>query len=236
MKGLNILQITLCLILMMAQQACYHRLRVGIDLSEELGISITSFPMRFVPISDVKRHFISEGWRWRWIRGIQCILNATHGMVSPNQKFFDAAFGQNYEEFLDIINMPDRYILYRNKYKNDEAKEWKKLFSKLKGEEFEKFQDLLRTLNGSRNRESTIMKHPEYRKLLNHYYPDEGDVSQTTLADYRDPRNGWINNRNYGLFPCLRASSIRFLFFQDSFILLSSLILFFISLRVCFEM
>jgi len=173
----------------------YHRLRVSIDLSDGLDIGITSFPMRFVPITDVERHYISDGWRWRWIRGIQCILNATHGIVSPNPKFFDAAFGHDYNEFMNIISMPDNYIINRNKYIDNEAKEWRKQFSKLDGVELDRFLDLLKVLNNSKNRSGIIARHPEYRKLLNHYYPEDCDESQTTLVDYQDtsPDNAVTN-------------------------------------------
>ena len=87
--------------------------------------------MRFIPMTDVKRDYVSDKWRWRYLRGIQCVLLATHGLVSPNPDFIRAAFGATYEEFLEILAMPDRYIIYRKEYKNNGASEWRKKYRRL---------------------------------------------------------------------------------------------------------
>ena len=108
-------------------QQFYDRLKINIELSKEYNIRITGFPMRFVPIDNINRHFISNNWNWKFLRGIQCILNATHGMVSPIKEFFDVAFGKNYSEFSDILNMPDNYIIYRSKF-NEQARLWKQAY------------------------------------------------------------------------------------------------------------
>ncbi|HHV61424.1 MAG TPA: cobalamin-binding domain-containing protein [Firmicutes bacterium] len=149
----------------------YKRLMVNIELSRELGIRVTGFPMRYVPIDDINRQYVSNGWRWRYLRGIQCILLATHGIVSPNPEFFQAAFGESYDEFLEIISMPDRYIIHRNRYKDREALDWKKLYRKLSQTEREEFLSVLAILNKSRNRKADIASHRKFKPLLEHYYP-----------------------------------------------------------------
>lgn len=108
----------------------YRRLRINLDLSKEFNIKITGFPMRYCPTDDVDRHYISQHWNWRYLRGIQCILNATHGVISTNPSFFDISFGRNFNEFENIISMPDRFIIYRSKY-TKEANNWKADFNKL---------------------------------------------------------------------------------------------------------
>lgn len=108
----------------------YARLRINIDIAIENNLRITSFPMRFCPIDQVDRHYISPNWNWRYLRGIQCILNATHGVVSPNPKFFDLSFGATTEEFKTIISMPDKFIIYRSTYLGL-AKQWKHDFDLL---------------------------------------------------------------------------------------------------------
>lgn len=112
----------------------YDRLRFSLDLSKKTNTRIASFPMRFCPIDDVDRHHISEHWNWRYLRGIQCILNATHGVVTTNPVFFDISFGKTFEEFIKIIMMPDRFIIYRKKYE-EEAKDWRNLFDTLTDDE-----------------------------------------------------------------------------------------------------
>lgn len=152
-------------------QSFYNRLRINLDLSQEHNVRITGFPMKYLPIDRTDRKYASPNWRWRYIRGIQCILNATHGMVSPNPTFFETAFGSSPQEFLEIISMPDRFIIDRNKYKNGEAEEWKSEFRKLTPDEREELMTLLKTLHFSDNRKSLIMNNKKYRSLLEHYYP-----------------------------------------------------------------
>lgn len=149
----------------------YHRLKVNLELCESLKIKVTGFPMRYVPINDVTRKYVSSKWHWRYLRGIQCILSATHGMVSPNPTFFAAAFGKTYEEFLEIIAMPDRYIMFREENKQN-AIAWRILYKSLSDSEQEEFLSVLDTLHSSKNRRDDLLKYDKYSKLLAHYYPE----------------------------------------------------------------
>jgi len=150
----------------------YHRLFVNAELNEQLGIRITGFPMRYIPMSDAKRGYVSPKWQWRYLRGIQCILLATHGLVSPHTDFIHAAFGSSYEEFLEIMAMPDRYIIFRKEYKKNEANEWRKKYRRLSMSNREEFLKLLAALNKDKNREKTIKGLRKFRGLLEHYYPN----------------------------------------------------------------
>lgn len=58
--------------------------------------------------------YVGKNWNKRYLRGIQCILLATHGVVGPKKTFFDKAFGKNFDEFKNILTLPDLYIIYRN--------------------------------------------------------------------------------------------------------------------------
>jgi hypothetical protein len=93
----------------------YRRLQINIELNEELGISIFSFPMRYIPLNAKDRKYISPNWTRTQLRGIQCILHATHGVVGPKRKFFEAAFGRDVDEFKYIIEQPEEAIFYREK-------------------------------------------------------------------------------------------------------------------------
>lgn len=63
----------------------YYRMRMNVDLCEELGASIYSFPMKYHPISDrnyfKNRDYIGKHWNRKFIRAIQAVLNATKGKV-----------------------------------------------------------------------------------------------------------------------------------------------------------
>jgi len=109
----------------------YERLRINCELNEELGTQIYSFPMKYIPLDAKDRSHIGKHWNKKLLRGIQCILLATRGMVTTKLDFFEAAFGTSPEEFRLIAMMPEHYIINREKYKNNGAGEWKKLYKKL---------------------------------------------------------------------------------------------------------
>jgi len=91
----------------------YRRLQINIQLNEELGLNIFSFPMRYIPLNAKDRKYISPNWSKTQLRGIQCILHATHGVVGPRRSFFETAFGCDAEEFKYIIQQPEEKIFYR---------------------------------------------------------------------------------------------------------------------------
>lgn len=96
-----------------APEDLYDRLRINVELNEELGTSIFSFPMKYVPVDNTDRHHIGERWCPKYLRAIQVILNVTKGIVAPGKAFFEKAFGSNLEEFRRILLMPEEYILNR---------------------------------------------------------------------------------------------------------------------------
>jgi hypothetical protein len=100
----------------------YNRLKINIDLCEELEISIYSFPMKYHPIIKQagdeidyshNRDFIGEHWNRKYIRAVQAILNSTKGKIGRGKSFFYKAFGHTEEDFFDLLEMPETFILYR---------------------------------------------------------------------------------------------------------------------------
>lgn len=155
----------------------FRRLEINAEINRVLGIRISAFPMRYIPPSDIRRGYVSPKWKWRWLRGVQCVLQATRGLVSPNPVFIKAAFGRNFREFLEILSMPDRYIIYREHYKNNGVPEWKRLFRRLSEPAKNEFLELLALLNKDRNRQQTIAGLKKFRSLVEHYYPN-GELMQ----------------------------------------------------------
>lgn len=106
----------------------YYRMKINIDLCEELGVTIYSFPMKYHPISDAKfynnREYIGKQWNRKFIRSIQAVLNATKGKIGRGKTFFEEAFGKNIEEFHKILWMPEAFIIHRFKYKDNLTAEW----------------------------------------------------------------------------------------------------------------
>ena len=94
----------------------YNRLKINVDLCEELKISIYSFPMKYHPIIGEFSHnrdFIGEHWNKKHIRAIQAILNSTKGKIGRGETFFYKAFGNTENDFFELLEMPETFILYR---------------------------------------------------------------------------------------------------------------------------
>ena len=97
----------------------YYRMRINVDLCEELGVTIYSFPMKYHPIDDPdffrNRDYIGKHWCRKFIRAVQAVLNATKGKIGKGKDFFEEAFGRNINEFYDILWMPETFIIFRMK-------------------------------------------------------------------------------------------------------------------------
>lgn len=98
----------------------YYRMRINVDLCEELGVTIYSFPMKYHPIDDPdyfrNRDYIGKHWNRKFIRAIQAVLNATKGKIGRGKSFFEEAFGKDIDEYNKILWMPEVFIIYRRKY------------------------------------------------------------------------------------------------------------------------
>jgi hypothetical protein len=159
----------------------YDRLRAGVELNKRLGAKITSFPMRYIPLDEKHRTYVGPHWNRRLLRGIQCILLSTHGMVSPNKTFFEAAFGRNYDEFIQIASMPEHYIINRRRHENNGASDWEKLFRRLTSGQRESLYGILAE---GRVKKRAIAKVPgkRLRDLLSHYVDESEKVKEKEAA------------------------------------------------------
>lgn len=100
----------------------YQRLRINVELCDELNVNIYSFPMKYHPIRKGKddaedlshnRDYIGKHWNRKYIRAIQAILNSTKGKVGKGITFFLEAFGNDEAEYMELLEMPETFILYR---------------------------------------------------------------------------------------------------------------------------
>lgn len=121
----------------------YERLRTNVELNACFGSKIYAFPMRYIPLDGKERSHVGKNWTWRLLRGVQCMLLATHGLVSPHLEFFEAQFGRTPEEFLELALMPEDYIIHRNFHFNNNAKKWKKVFRSLSPNDRNRFYNII---------------------------------------------------------------------------------------------
>lgn len=100
----------------------YKRLKVNVKLSDDLGVSIYSFPMKYHPIRKTdnmiedfshNRDYIGKHWNRKYIRAIQAVLNSTKGKIGRGTSFFEKAFGKDIDEYHKLLEMPETMIIYR---------------------------------------------------------------------------------------------------------------------------
>jgi hypothetical protein len=131
----------------------FERMRLNVQLNEELGVRIWSFPMRYQPTDRADRSYVGEKWTRYQLRSMQIILQATHGIVSGEPTFFKRAFGDTAEDYERILLMPHDFIFNRDWYerfdKNKELYEYQEEFGTLDGSERDELLALLSSCDPS---------------------------------------------------------------------------------------
>jgi hypothetical protein len=154
----------------------YDRMRLNIDLNEELGIRIFSFPMRYQPTDFKDRSHVGAKWNRYFLRSMQTILQATRGIVSGSPDFFLRAFGSNIEEFETLLSRPERFLFNRVWYEElggrSEYEEYRSEMSKLSSTDL---QELLHLLSSSRASQFSklrdVASNPIVKSILHWYIP-----------------------------------------------------------------
>jgi hypothetical protein len=156
----------------------YNRLQINIDLCLELNIDIFSFPMKYIPLfgEEAKhRDHTGKHWNKKFIRAVQSVLNVSKGIVAPASRidstsFFHKAFGNNLEEFFEILYMPETYIIYRSIFddKLGYTNVWRTEFNEyLNKEEREEAKKIIE--NNDFNYIEEITTNKKVRHFLRHY-------------------------------------------------------------------
>lgn len=147
----------------------FERMRLNVDLNEELDIRIFSFPMRYQPVNRQDRGHVGANWNSYYLRSMQVILQATHGIVSGAPEFFRKAFGDTYEEYESILLRPHHYIFNRYWYEQFDGRA-----------EFESFQSVMRTLADD---EKTELLEYLCSREKNDYETDLNELAKGHLRD-----------------------------------------------------
>ena len=166
----------------------WKRLKINVDLREELGVDIYSFPMKYIPIGHKNRDFIGEHWNKKYLRAIQSILLVKKGIVSSRRDFFEKAFGSSEKEYKDLLLMPQDLIIYRFHYeKTGDTQRWRELISLLTEEER---QELLVKLNHPDCGDATILRKEDsvINQVLQYYgirygTDNQGNQNQQMIID-----------------------------------------------------
>lgn len=154
----------------------FDRMRLNVALNEELDIRIFSFPMRYQPTGRPDRGHVGEKWNSHYLRSMQVILQATHGIVSGAPDFFRKAFGDTYEEFEDILIRPHHFIFNRFWYEaydgREELDEFRNILEDLVTEERLELLDYVsRTDKSALTERKGELSSPRLRKIVEFYKP-----------------------------------------------------------------
>lgn len=175
----------------------YRRLKINVELCEELGVNIYSFPMKYHPLHGENSHdrdYIGEHWNRKYIRAIQAILNSTKGKVGKGVEFFGEAFGHTEEEYFELLEMPETFILYRFFFKWIDEKNgrgtehWRALWKKCKAKLTEsEWKDVLSIIHANVFNEEIIFDYTndEVGDLLRCYMNYRKDIITPGTELYR---------------------------------------------------
>lgn len=159
----------------------YERLRVNIELNKKLGIQIFSFPMKYSPISETDRTYIGANWCKKSIRAISAILQVTKGVVAAGSSFFYKAFGNNLDEYFELLAMPRELIMFRSHFEeNGVTAKWQSLYRKLTDKQKKRLMALV-SLNVTELKNTPW---PDDLKVILKYYL----IKYTGKAEFSDEK------------------------------------------------
>jgi hypothetical protein len=130
----------------------YKRLKINTELNarfecEGKATRIWSFPMKYTPLRgehSKDRRYVGHHWTRKQLRGLQCILNATHGVVGYKSGYFYRAYGKDLDEFNRILLMPERMIFNRNECEDTgETGKWLSMYQSLNEEDRNEFFNIV---------------------------------------------------------------------------------------------
>jgi len=160
----------------------YNRMKLNVELSEELGIHIYSFPMKYIPLfgEDAKsRNFIGDKWHKKFINAIQAISNVTRGIIPPGRSFFEKAYGKNLDEFFELLYMPRVYLTFRKLFEVELGltQQWKEEFEALDEQEMEKAKRIIEIADYTNLTSKT--QNIKILNVLRHYTISSNDVANS---------------------------------------------------------
>ena len=164
-----------------------HRLRINVDMCEKMNVSIYSFPMKYHPIRGEHSHdrdYIGKHWNRKYIRAVQAILNATKGKIGRGVSFFEKAFGRNEEEYMELLLMPETFLLFRFFFEDlGYTQEWREIMSNLSDEEREELLPII--YNNDFNHIEELTDNVKFRKILTYYKDYRKEIADHNSELYK---------------------------------------------------
>lgn len=165
----------------------YERLRINVDLCDKYDVNIYSFPMKYHPIRGDHSHdrdYIGEHWNRKYIRAVQAILNATKGKIGIGVSFFEKAFGRNIDEYMELLIMPETFIIYRFFFEEiGYTDEWRKAMMSISGKERKELYPII--FNNEFNNIEELTDNPKYLHILDYYRNYRYDIINPNSKLYK---------------------------------------------------
>lgn len=162
----------------------WKRLKLNIDLNIENKLQIYSFPMKYIPLNAKNRSFINKpNWNWQYIRGVQRILNVVKGSVMPSKDFFFRAFGDSEEQFLKILHMPEKLLMFRGREAQKDEKDWTNKFDNLTSGEKKELLSILCEYKTPAKLETPFLetKSRKLKNILEYYIREKSEYKNSSL-------------------------------------------------------
>lgn len=165
----------------------YHRLSINVQMCEDMDVSIYSFPMKYHPIRGEHSHdrdYIGEHWNRKYIRAVQAILNATKGKIGRGVSFFKKAFGRNEDEFMELLLMPETFLLFRFFFEDlGYTQQWKNAMAELTNEERNELLPII--FKNEFNQIEKLTDNPKFLRVLKFYKDYRSEIADHHSELYR---------------------------------------------------
>lgn len=165
----------------------YHRLSINVKMCETMDVSIYSFPMKYHPIRGEHSHdrdYIGKYWNRKYIRAVQAILNATKGKIGRGVSFFEKAFGKNEEEYMELLLMPETFLLFRFFFEDlGYTQQWKNAMAKLTDEEREELLPII--YKNDFNHIEDLTDNKKLRHILTYYKDYRKEIADHSSELYK---------------------------------------------------
>ena len=130
------------------------------------------------------RDYIGKYWNRKYIRAVQAILNATKGKIGRGVSFFEKAFGRNEKEYMELLIMPETFLLFRFFFEYlGYTQEWRKAISELTDEERAELYPIIYKNNFNHIEDLTDNK--KYLHILQFYKNYRGDITDSESELYK---------------------------------------------------
>ena len=126
----------------------------------------------------------AHNWNRKYIRAVQAILNATKGKIGRGVSFFEKAFGKNEDEYMELLIMPETFILFRFFFEHlGYTQKWREDISNLSESEREELFPII--FRNEFNDINSLTENEKFRHILSYYKNYRGDIADHNSELYK---------------------------------------------------